>query len=298
LKLKAFDQHDQEVMTWVWETGNAMNWLKTELSGKGEDNVSVSETDSTLTMAANDISVTINKGKGIISEVKNNENRITSFRNGPLSCTGPDTVIGFSHREEPGCHVAEISFDGSMDRITYKMYPSGWLEMSYSYSLSGKYNYAGITFDFEEGNVMSAKWLGKGPYRVWKNRIQGTKDVWEKAYNNTIAGTFPWNFPEFKGYYTDVSWVELNTIDGKILVATPDQNLFVRLFEFYAFPEPTLFPELPPGDLSFLDAIPPVGSKMSTNMNAKPASFGPQSYKNNMDGTYKHTLYFNFGILN
>jgi hypothetical protein len=170
--------------------------------------------------------------------------------------------------------------------------------MNYSYGLSGTYDFAGIGFDFEEGNVMSARWLGKGPYRVWKNRMQGgTVDVWEKAYNNTMAGMYPWNFPEFKGYHADVSWMELNTVDGKILMACREKDVFVRLFESYAFPEPTLAPALPPGDISFMDAIPPIGTKMSTGLNATAESTGPQGFQNEIDSTFTHTLYFNFGIL-
>ena len=145
---------------------------------------------------------------------------------------------------------------------------------------------------------MSARWLGKGPYRVWKNRMTGVQtDVWEKAYNNTMAGMYPWNFPEFKGYYADVNWIEMNTLDGKILVACPEDDLFVRLFEFYAFPAPTRNPALPPGDLSFLDAIPPIGTKMSTRLNANARSTGPRGEPNHIDGTFSHTLYFDFGIL-
>ena len=47
------------------------------------------------------------------------------------------------------------------------------------------------------------KWMGRGPYRVWKNRIPGTNyGVWHKEYNNTITGESFENlvYPEFKGY--------------------------------------------------------------------------------------------------
>jgi hypothetical protein len=112
-----------------------------------------------------------------------------------------------------------------------------------------------------------------------------------------MAGESPWDFPEFKGYHAGVAWMELNTLDGKILVAVPGHDLFVRLFEFYALPAPTAHPALPPGDLSFLDAIPPTGTKMSTNLNAGPETTGPQGAPNRMDGSHTHTLWFDFGIL-
>jgi hypothetical protein len=297
LMLSAYGPRGMDVMDWTWETGNPLAWLPGELDNKSGGKVEVGDTDSLLTLSANGIAVVLDKYRGIISQVRNSRDRVISFRNGPLPVTGPASVNTLRHYRNGNTVVVDIGYRGDLDSVRFTMYPGGWLEMDYRYSLNGSYDYAGVTFDFEEGYVMSARWLGKGPYRVWKNRIQGTRDVWEKPYNKTIAGTAPWDFPEFKGYHADVSWIELNTLDGKILVATPDDHLFVRLFRFHAFPEPTLFPELPPGDLSFLDAIPPVGTKMSTRINAAPRSLGPQSYPNELDGSFTHTLYFNFGIL-
>lgn len=46
------------------------------------------------------------------------------------------------------------------------------------------------------------RWLGKGPYRVWKNRIEGTNyGIWQKDYNNTVTGEYYHQliYPEFKG---------------------------------------------------------------------------------------------------
>ena len=31
----------------------------------------------------------------------------------------------------------------------------------------------GFSFSFPEKNISGMRWLGKGPYRVWKNRIEG-----------------------------------------------------------------------------------------------------------------------------
>lgn len=299
LALKAFDPSGREIMTWTWKTGRGTAWLHDDLAASDEDpEVAFREEDSTITLSANDISISIDETTGMLSGVRNNGRRPISFGNGPVACTGGFTVEGLKHFRDGKNYVVESVCSGNMDRIRWTMMPGGWVRLDYSYSLSGEYPFAGISFDFEEGYVMSARWLGDGPYRVWKNRMAGgSLDVWEKAYNNTMAGMYPWNFPEFKGYYDKVQWIELNTLDGRILIAGPDQNLFVRLFEFYAFPAPTRAPDLPPGDLSFLDAIPPIGTKMSTRLNAKAGSTGPRGRLNELDGSFSHTLYFNFGIL-
>ena len=60
------------------------------------------------------------------------------------------------------------------------------------------------------------KWLGRGPYRVWKNRLKGQQfGVWHKRYNNTITGA-SWDYPEFKGYHADLYWVVIENKESPV----------------------------------------------------------------------------------
>lgn len=298
LQVEAIDPSGASVISQTWPIGQQLPWLSGRLEQENEGGVLYSENDSLLTMSAGKISMLFDKQTGILTEIKNEKTRIISFRNGPLPCNGKAEFAGLEHYQEGSNHILEVSYKGGLDRARWTMYPGGWVKLEYDYSPGDSLDFAGISFDFEENKVISARWLGKGPYRVWKNRMSGSEyGLWEKAYNNTMAGSYPWVFPEFKGHHAGVKWMELNTLDGKILVATPDQGLFVRLFDFYAFPAPTRAPALPPGDISFLDAIPPIGTKMSTSLNASAASTGPLGEKNILRDSYSHTLYFNFGII-
>lgn len=38
----------------------------------------------------------------------------------------------------------------------------------------GRHAHLGVSFDYPEDQVTGLTWLGRGPHRVWKNRIQGT----------------------------------------------------------------------------------------------------------------------------
>ena len=50
--------------------------------------------------------------------------------------------------------------------------------------------------------------------------------------------------------------MELNTVQGKLYVASPDTGLFIRLFDGYALSDAAKpYPEIPCGDISFLDCI-------------------------------------------
>jgi hypothetical protein len=128
--------------------------------------------------------------------------------------------------------------------------------------------------------------------------MQGTSlNVWQNANNNTQTGASPWIYPEFKGYFGEVTWMEINSVEGKFLVASPDEGLFVRLFDFYGLTGAKPFPDLPPGNISFLDCIPPMGTKLGLNISPNTTILGPQSELNHLNGTYKRTLYFYFGLL-
>ena len=52
---------------------------------------------------------------------------------------------------------------------------------------------------------------------------------------------------------------------------------------------------LPTGDLSFLDAIPPIGSKLALGIYNNTAAYGPNGELNKMRDKIHRTLYFYFG---
>jgi hypothetical protein len=90
--------------------------------------------------------------------------------------------------------------------------------------------------------------------------------------------------------------MEFNTVEGKFLVATPDTGLYVRLFDFYGLSGIKPFPDLPIGNLSFLDCIPPIGTKLALNISSNTSSLGSQSESNHLNGISKRTLFFYFGL--
>jgi len=297
LILKAFDPFNQMIDTWTWKIRNNTSLIQKWLPAEPDDEpVGVRENDSLIILTAKKISVVFNKQNGLLSNIRRGRNRL-NFNNGPVLCAGEASFDGIKHFKEDNGYVVEMKYNGNLKVTRWKMLNNGWLELTYEYHLKRQTNFMGISFDFPEEYVLSAKWLGLGPYRVWKNRMEGVHyNVWEKAYNNTITGTYPWLYPEFKGYYSDVTWMEFNTVEGKFLVASQNDDLFIRLFEFYSLPGLEPHPELPAGDISFLDGIPPTGSKMSTRINARPSTLGPNSMPNNVDSTFKRTLLFYFGV--
>jgi hypothetical protein len=184
-----------------------------------------------------------------------------------------------------------------LKKVVWQLRDDGWLQCDYTYTAEGAHEAFGVTFDYPENLVQGKRWLGNGPYRVWKNRIPGTTlGVWENAYNNTVTGWRDWIYPEFKGCFANVYWMQLQTAEGLITAVPSSRDIFVQV----------LTPELPPANLvartkmslpqaglAFLDAIPPIGSKFHD-----PKDSGPQSQPNIATGEYSGSVSFYFGNVN
>lgn len=270
-------------------------------AGNSEVNfkVDVEETDSTLTLKASGISVMFSKKDGTINKLKNDFGLSLPFNNGPVLVSGDAELTGVKHFEKGNAHVVEMTYTGDLKYVTWTMHSSGWLQMDYEYQVSDKQYFTGISFDFPESDIIGAKWLGNGPRHVWKNRLQGgTLDVYQRMYNNVLPGDNNWQYPQFKGYYSDISWMEFNTVYGKFTMVAQQEDLFVRLFDFYGISGPKNYPALPVGNISFLDGIPPVGTKLAMGISNDTWNLGPAGELNIMDKPVKRTLYFYFGLIN
>jgi hypothetical protein len=185
--------------------------------------------------------------------------------------------------------------NSTLKKVAWQLRDDGWLQCDYTYTAEGTNNFFGVVFDYPENLVKSKKWLGDGPYRVWKNRLRGqTLGVWENKYNNTITGWRDWIYPEFKGCFADVRWLQLDTQEGAITVV-PNHIPYVQVLA-PEFPPTSLvgnaFASLPQCGLGFLDAIPPIGSKFQA---ADVVS--PQGQPAVAHGEYSGSVSFYFGKL-
>ncbi|HMR84551.1 MAG TPA: hypothetical protein PKE30_15515, partial [Niabella sp.] len=147
------------------------------------------------------------------------------------------------------------------------------LHLDVNYKPENNNLYSGVSFDFPESEVAGMRWLGNGPYRVYKNRMKGTSfGLWEKDYNNTVTGESGYIYPEFKGYHAGTYWAE---IKGKhnngFTVRIFSDDVFLRMLT----PQPPAQPAktaiaYPPGNISFLHSINAIGTKFD-------AQQGPQA---------------------
>jgi hypothetical protein len=298
LVIVAKDQFGKEIYKWTTEIKSKKDQLTNFVTVK-KDSTFIKETDTVYTITGGEVSVVLDKKSGNLVTTKNTANDyVLSFNNGPVLVKGTAAVTGSKSYKEGNDAVVEFTYSGNMKYTKWKINSSGWTTLEYEYNADGDQPFSGISFSYPENYVLASRWLGKGPSRQWKNRIAGTPvNVWQNLYNNTHTGYSPVVYPEFKGYYGDVTWMELSTVQGKLYIASPDTGLFVRLFDFYALSDAAKpHPQIPVGDISFLDCIPPIGTKLATGLTTNTRVYGPMSELNHVSGSKKRTLYFYFGM--
>jgi hypothetical protein len=301
LYITANDPFMNEIYTWSWPITRPSKMAHKMVKTQGEVSVSVTEKDSLLIAAAGDMELSLNTKSGLLHEVKN-ANGIIPLSNGPTLCESETGFVKYRHRKEGNNVVisAEFQKKAFMTMQEWTIYPSGWVKLQVKYFIKDyEAALAGINFSFPEGVVRDVLWMGNGPYRVWKNRMKGgTLNIWRNTYNNTSTGDDQkLVYPEFKGYYSNLYWMRLNTTSQPLTVVCNNEDIFLRLFtpRFSVTPFNTA-PAFPPGDLSFLHGITPIGTKSQ-----KPEKLGPMGYKYmqydfGKDPYYANdiTLYFDF----
>ena len=141
--------------------------------------------------------------------------------------------------------------------------------MDVYYYFNGVVDLLGICFDYPEQLVKSKTWVGKGPYRVWQNRKEGPQyGLWQNDYNDPIPGE-SWEYPEFKGYFANVSWMQIETTEGKIGISSPllleglGEALYIGVFTPRDGRDHILY-SLPETGISLLEFSPAVRNKVNT----------------------------------
>jgi hypothetical protein len=308
LYVTATDRYKQELYTLSWPISlpkSVVNEMMAKNSGTKA--VTVTEADTVLVVKAGTIQFTIGKKDGLLKKVVNTKGEIP-FNNGPFLCAG-ETIFKSMITKMDGdtlhldCSFNEIN--SRMKQFTWTFYPSGWAKLT-MYYVPEKYDvdfeYMGVSFSYPENLVKAVKWLGNGPYRVWKNRMQGVElDVHQKDYNNTMTGVPPVVYPEFKGYHSNLYWAKIESKEQSFTVATSTEDVFLRLFTPDQ-PQPVnnrVAPPFPSGDISFMQAIPAIGTKSNDSWDMGPSGkknmffdYGP--YDNWRQRCKIMTLFFDF----
>jgi len=299
LYLTVKDPLRHELWTWSWSLANSepkpiVSTSAPELTDNG----------NTILIRSGRIQLIIGKDGGTITRATiggnplliNSGPSVIAYRRNDRSYTnvaGESRLTHFESRKEANAVVVEASYEGALKYLRWRFSPSGQgsgaglvAQLEYEYSFDGPVDILGIQFDADEKLVRGTRWLGMGPYRVWQNRLQGTRlDVWKNGYNDSMPGE-RWIYPEFKGYFRDVRWADFVTASGVTSLSTASSS-YLGLFKPRDGVDGLL--DFPDVGIAVLDVIPAMRNKFHTT-----DEIGPQSKAKQVSGTMKRTIQLRF----
>lgn len=316
LELEAYSADGTSICTRTFPIYYANEYLQREKAAHSAAAAPchIEETDALITLHSPAVTVSFRKSDAtIISITRNADNQLIPLKDGPIAVGMKMKLNTLSARTEDSDAILCARYRGAADSIVWRLTSDGLLSMDAVLlnraSGGGGFDDAfmdtevlnlGFTFSYPEAECTGMRWMGRGPYRVWKNRIPGANyGIWQKDYNNTITGESKDRlvYPEFKGYHANLYWATLQSATAPFTVYAANDGIFLRVFT----PEEphgrqdgaNTMPDFPAGDISFLLDIPAIRS-------FKPISqHGPQSQPGNIrikkgDEGLKLNLVFDF----
>jgi beta-galactosidase/beta-glucuronidase len=291
LYLTAFDPEGKDVWTWSWgiQKGCESCHQYVRRESKKDSKISLTEGQEELLVKVDDLKLSFSKKTGELTKVEKDDRSI-SIGKGPRPIDGDSKLTELNYWRKKDDIFVEAKYEGSLDYAKWKIYPSGWVRLDYQYELNGRFDLMGITFDYPESEMVKMKWVGRGPYRVWKNRTKGGRlDFWSNDYKDHTP-SMTWNYPEFRGYYRDWHWVTFETKEGKITLLNGTEDVFLGVYQPKNGPDPrSTSINVPKSGLSLLHGIPAIGTKFN-----KAQDLGPEGQKNEASGKYKGSVCFYF----
>ncbi len=304
LYLTANAPDGKELFTWSFPIALPKDDAEKIVIKTGSSKVNVKEDAKVYLVSVNGIDLIFDKITGLLQQAKNAKG-VIPFSNGPILQEGVNNFKGFTQKMDGGNLVISSRFDKkeSWNTLQWTIYTSGWLKMEVKYFPSDYFTtFVGVNFSYPETEIRAVEYKGNGPYRVWKNRMKGTAfGIWKKDYNNSATGEAPWQYPEFKGYYSNMYWCEFIGKKQSFKVVTDREDVFLRLFTPKKSKDTeydNMSPTFPDGDISFMNAISAIGTKTQ-----KPETTGPMGMKNiyydfdkDPGRALNMTLYFDFSV--
>lgn len=281
LYLTAYGPDQKEIFTWSWQI--KLPGLKQLATSVHKDNLKMKDLPNGLEITCNGNSYSFDKITGYLQKISSSNGTI-SLSNGPVLAGLKTTLADFKYAQVDGDWIVTAAYTGEGSLTIKWTFSSGKAaKLDYSYTQTGDFDFTGITFNYPEEKITGMKWLGRGPYRVWQNRLKGQQfGVWEKSYNNTITGE-TWGFPEFKGYHSEVNWVTIQNKEVDFTIYTGDKNTYFQMLkparEKDALSNNNVEPAFPDGSIGFMKNVSAIGTKFQS---AK--QMGPQSQKAHLNG--------------
>ena len=227
LVVKAFDANEMEVMEWAWPISSH------QYQGMPEDDQNPKLINGSIVQVGKS-TWKFNKQTGQLTGLEYDGESVGLF-GGPALYAGKESGASkagdnwsVDFIQEDGRIVVSSTHNTDGSFFTWVISGDEKADLKYSFAgIKDSLTYCAVGFDLPEESVESKQWLGKGPYRVWGNRMQGPRfGLWENTNNNTIPGC-TYDYPSFKGVFADVEWMTIFFTSDLKLTLNPDKHTHI-----------------------------------------------------------------------
>ncbi len=307
IEVRALDPEGREALSWSWSLRKPGFYAET-FQGSVRGEPQAQEQGETLTVTVQDIAYRFDRREGQLLDVTVG-GQTMPFGKGPrriasplaagremTEITGPATV---RHGLSDAGYRVDAGALGGFDRVTWTVRRDGCLTLEYAGRAGGTFDSLGISFDYGQTPVRRIRWLGDGPGRVWRNRMQGPRfgvhafkqetegeNVSDSASNIGNAGEAQ-EPPVTERFLSRIRWAILETTGGSFFVAPMEGPAFLGLSG--KDPDAIKPRFLTPEHVAFLSVIPAVGSTTHS-----PAELGPEGKAVSVRGKLQGQLLFCF----
>jgi hypothetical protein len=301
LAVRATGTEGEALMEWSWP-------LRSDTLARAQAANRGIEQTGPMSFRAGGVSWTFDPANGRLLRCLT-DGQVTGLANGPVLYAGTsdgalahegEWQVEVEWEDETVVITSRQAESGS--RFSWTLHPDGRAELAYAFAaIDEALTYCAVGFDLPDENVAAKRWLGDGPYRIWANRLQGPQfGLWENDFNDTIPGV-TWDYPSFKGVFSDVDWMSLDLSTGQTLQIDPQALADVGVLRPDNLKDSGIEGDTPlgsrnanwdypeSGGLFLFHKVPAVGTKFRGA-----AGLGPQSQLQRLNGSIFGRVGFNF----
>ncbi|MEE8366975.1 MAG: glycoside hydrolase family 2 TIM barrel-domain containing protein [Thermoanaerobaculia bacterium] len=292
LRVQAIGPSGREVMSWSFPTQKQHQLARSVVIRGDSGSIDLNSVENRIVVTTGERQAVFDANTGLLIKMSLADTPYPIDR-GPRLLAETSTLPSITiHRSETQVDIAanpsgEGSGAGEMS-WRWSIFPSGWVRLKYRYSQTRAADYFGIGFDLDPRGIRGIRWFGLGPHPIWKNRRQGAAlDLW--------SASLPY-LP--KGILGSVRWLLLASAQLDLIMVVETPGIDIGLFQRQHLEDlldasgvdagglENASPNVADADLTFLHAIPAIGTKFH-----RAAELGPQSLPTEGLGLYRGSIW-------
>jgi hypothetical protein len=281
LRVRAYGPKGRKLMSWSFAIERQLQFSRSVVNTASSGSMDVKTDPGRIVVVVGEQKAAFDSNTGLLSEISLGGRRFPISLGPRLLPQRPIRPLVTTRSTDTGVDLSATGTNGEFWRWSF--YSTGWIRLSYRYTQTDTDPYFGLGFDLDKKEIGQLRWLGRGPHPIWKNRQQGGQ--------LGVRRTTPPRLTE--GFLSGVRWLQLAADQLELTIVIENPEIDIGLFP-PAFPADAMDARatLPAIDLSFLHAIPAIGTKFH-----EAAALGPMSLPTPGRGLYHGSIWLRLSAL-